>query len=225
MFETLKKEIYLNKLHISITKGINEGKIVPFDEEFYNKMNDVFINCIPVSIHIKYLKPIIQPGRCYDRSLYMFFCFDDALLVRGDNKELELRFGKEHAGHGWIEIGDYVYDPTTLMRYEKDYYYQLYKLNNVQKISKEEYNEINDNYYDEVRSVSIFDFSPNGSKRMDLLVSVPLIKEISEMSGNKQFQNEVASYLEKIEYDSQQIYEESEKEIFKLIKKKTSQLK
>lgn len=219
MFETLKKEIYLNKLQVLTTKGIKEGKIVPFDDEFYNKMSHVYFNCIPISMHIKYLRPTMGPGKCYDRSLYMFFCFDDSLLVRGDIKVLEVKYGKKQAGHGWIEIGDYVYDPTTLMRYEKEYYYQLYKISNVQKTSKEEYNKINNNYYDEVRSVSISDFQPNGKKRMDLLVTIPLIKEISALSGNEQFKNEVEKYLEEIQYDSQKIYEESERKFFKLLRK------
>lgn len=219
MFETLKKEIYLNKLQTLTTKGIKEGKIVPFDDEFYNKMSHVYFNCIPISMHIKYLRPTMGPGKCYDRSLYMFFCFDDSLLVRGDIKVLEVKYGKKQAGHGWIEIGDYVYDPTTLMRYEKEYYYQLYKISNVQKTSKEEYNKINNNYYDEVRSVSISDFQPNGKKRMDLLVTIPLIKEISALSGNEQFKNEVEEYLEEIQYDSQKIYEESERKFFKLLRK------
>lgn len=149
-------------------KGIAEGKIVPFDDGFYNKMSNTFFNCIPISMHIKYLKPIIGPGKCYDRSLFMFFCFDDALLVRGDNKDLELQFGKENAGHGWIEIDDYVYDPSLMMRFDRDLYYKIYSPTNVHKSTKDDYKKVNGSYYDDVKNTTVADFQFGGSKRTDL---------------------------------------------------------
>ena len=79
-------------MQLLLNKGIADKKIIPFDDEFYEKLNHTYISGLPVSIHIKYLKPIVGPSKCYDRSLYMFFCFDDALLVRADNKDLELRY-------------------------------------------------------------------------------------------------------------------------------------
>lgn len=60
-------------------------------------------------------------------SLYMFFCLDNAILVRGDIKSLELQSGPYDAFHGWIELDNYVYDPTALMRFDKDLYYQIYQ--------------------------------------------------------------------------------------------------
>ena len=82
-------------MQLLLKKGISDKKIVPFNEELYKQMSHTYINGIPVSIHIKYLKPIIPPGKCYDRSLYMFFCFDKSILVRGENKDLELKEEKE----------------------------------------------------------------------------------------------------------------------------------
>lgn len=99
MFDNIKKGLYFSKMQLLLKKGVEDGNILPFDEEFYEKMSNTYISCLPVSIHMKYLKPIVGPGKCYDRSLYMFFCFKDAVLVRGDNKDLELRYGKENAGH------------------------------------------------------------------------------------------------------------------------------
>lgn len=105
-------------------------------------MSHTYFNCIPISMHIRYLKPLTPPGKCYDRSLFMFFCFDDALLVRGYNKDLELSYGKKNAGHGWIEIGSYVYDPTLMMRFERDLYYKMYSPTNVHKVTKEDYQKL-----------------------------------------------------------------------------------
>lgn len=159
-------------------------------------------------MHIRYLKPIVPPGKCYDRSLFMFFCFDDALLVRGDNKDLELRFGKESAGHGWIEMGDYVYDSSLMMRFEKDLYYKIYNPTDVYKTTKEEYQKVNGSYYDNVRNTTILDFQPGGSKRTDLCVIIPLIKEIAEYSNDERFKKELNEYLSLILYDENQVYEE-----------------
>ena len=87
MFDNIKKSLYFSKMQLLLNKGVADKKIIPFDDEFYEKLNHTYISGLPVSIHIKYLKPIVGPGKCYDRSLYMFFCFDDAILVRGDNKD------------------------------------------------------------------------------------------------------------------------------------------
>lgn len=157
-------------------------------------------------MHIKYLKPTAPPGKCYDRSLFMFFCFDDALLVRADNKDLELRFGKENAGHGWIEIGNYVYDPSLMMRFEKDLYYKIYSPTDVHKATKEDYKKVNGSYYDDVRNTSIDDFKIGGSKRTDLCVSIPLVRGIAEF--NEQFKKELEEYLTLIQYDEKQVYDE-----------------
>mgnify|MGYP003299039579 CR=1 FL=1 len=130
MFDNIKKELYFFRKEVLFNKGIKEGKIVPFDDCFYEKMSHTYFNCVPISMHIKYLKPLSGPGKCYDRSLFMFFCFDDALLVRADIKNLELLYGKENAGHGWIEIDDYVYDPSSTLRFDKKLYYQIYNPTN-----------------------------------------------------------------------------------------------
>lgn len=208
MFDNIKKVLYFKKMVLLFNKGLVEGKIVTFNEEFYKNMSHTYFNCIPISMHIKYLKPTTPPGKCYDRSLLMFFCFDDALLVRANNKDLELRFGKELAGHGWIEIGNYVYDPSLMMRFEKDLYYKIYRPTDVHKISKEEYIKVNGSYYDEVRNTTLEDFKLGGKKRTDLCVSIPLVLGIAEMSNDENFKRELDEYLTSIQYDEKQVCEE-----------------
>lgn len=204
----IKKELYFLRMQALFNKGIEAGKIVKFDEAFYEKMSHTFFNCIPISMHIRYIKPTTSLGKCYDRSLLMFFCFDEALLVRADNKDLELRFGKEMAGHGWIEIGNYVYDPSLLMRFDRDLYYKIYSPTDIYKATKEDYQKLNGSYYDDIRNISISDFQPGGSKRTDLCVSIPLIREIAKYSSNESFKKELSDYLMLIQYDEKQIYEE-----------------
>lgn len=208
MFDNLKKTLCFSKMQLLFNKGLAEGQIVPFDDEFYNKMSNTFFSCIPIYMHIKYLKPIAPPGKCYDRSLFMFFCFDDALLVCGDVKDLELRFGKENAGHGWIEIGNYVYDPSSTLRFDRDLYYKIYSPTNVSKATKEDYIKVNGSYYDDVKNTTIEDFKLGGSKRTDLCVTIPLVRGIAEYSSDENFKKELEEYLTIIEYDEKQIYEE-----------------
>lgn len=208
MLDKLKRDLYFYKMNILYNKGLSEGKIIPFDEEFYQSMSNTFFSCIPISMHIRYLKPTAPPGKCYDRSLFMFFCFDDALLVRADQKDLELRFGKNHAGHGWIEIGDYVYDPSLMMKFDRDLYYKIYMPTNIYKITKDDYIKINGSYYDEIKNTKIEDFQIGGSKRIDLCSMIPTVRGIAEYSSDDNFKRELDEYLTLIQYDEKQIYNE-----------------
>lgn len=220
MLDSLKKKLYFSKLKLLYSKGIAEGKIVPFDEDFYRSMSNTYFASIPVSMHIKYLRPKTGPGKCYDRSLYMFFCFDDALLVRGDKLNLELMYGKENAGHGWIEIGDYVYDPTMLMRFDRDFYYKMFSPTNVSKATKDDYVSVNEDFYNDIRSTTISDFQPGGSKRLELCTTIPLIQGIADMSSDENFKKELDEYLSLIKYDGEAIYRDLVSECDSFVKQK-----
>lgn len=139
-----------------------------------------------------------------------FFGFDDAILVRGDNKDLELLYGKDNARHGWIEIGDYVYDPSTKKKYDKTLYYEMYKPYNVSKESKEEYCSYPENQkiYDDIQTTIIDDYRPNGRKRIELAVIIPVIKELAELLKNQEFINDLNEYLIQIQYDEEEVYTE-----------------
>ncbi len=213
---------YLKKLKRLYLKGMLLNKIKPFDDNFYNKLNNTYINCLPVSMHIKYLKPTIPPGKCFDRSLYMFLCLEDSLLVRGDSKYLELTYGKEYSRHGWVELDNYVYDPSLLLKIEKKLYYDMYGIKNVIKYNKEEYckEEVNKRFYNKIKNTKIEDFKRGGNKRLELGMIIPLIYGIAENSNNKEFINEVNSYLKQIEYNEEEIYDEIDKEFEKNISQK-----
>ena len=99
-------------------------------------MSNTIIACFPVSFYIKHSNHMFAQGTCYDRSLYMFLALDDAILVRGNNKDLEYNYGKGDEGHGWVEVGNYVYDPSLMVKFDKDTYYALYRCSNVSKIDK-----------------------------------------------------------------------------------------
>lgn len=210
MFDTLRKILYFKKLDILWYRGVKEKRIVPFDEGFYEKMSRTYFGCLPVSMNIKYLKSITSPGKCFDRSLMMFCCFDNALLVNADIKSLELNGGKDNAWHYWIEIGDYVYDPTIRQRIDKDLYYEMYQPTNVSKCTKEEYckDEVGRELYDDITKTTIDDYLPNGKKRYELMAIIPLVVGIAEMTGNVEFMTELNEWLSLIQYDTKAIKEE-----------------
>ena len=223
MFDNIKKGLYFSKMQLLFKKGLEDGSIEPFDDLLYENMKHTFISCLPVSIHMKYLRPIIGPGRCYDRSLYMFFCFPNAVLVRGDNKDLELKYGKENAGHGWIEMDGYCYDPTLLLRFKKETYYEIYKPYNVIKTTTDEYKSCDSSkqFYEDIVNTDLSDFQPNGRKRADLCVVIPLVQGIAEMGTNEDFKRDLNEYLVSIQYDEKQVYKEMKTVFQKCLREET----
>ena len=217
----IKKKLFFLKLDKEIYKGLQNGTIKEFDDELYSELNKTIISTVPVDIHIKYLKPTLPPGKCYERSLYMFFALDNSILVRGDLKDLEYEYGKENAGHGWIEMNGYVYDPTSRLRFEKDVYYKLFQPSNVEKYNHEEYvnsSAENRNYYERIKSTTRDTFRENGSERMSLAMTIPLLIGIAEHS--EEFSEALKVYLKEINYDEAEIFGEIEDEYDRLLHEK-----
>ena len=215
--DMIKKDLKeIKKMKNLIKKGLKKGKISLFDDKFYEQLSHTYINGLPVSIHIKYLKPETSPGGCYERSLFMFLCFDNALLVRGDNRNLEILYGPDEAGHGWIEIDNYVYDPSLLMKFDKELYYKIFSPKNIIKCTKEEYckNDINKCFYEYVKNTKIEDYQPGGNKRHSLNCIVPLVKYAAKNSNNDQFIIDLNNWLNIIQYDEYQVTNELNKKIY-----------
>lgn len=145
----------------------------------------------------------------------MFLCFENAVLVRGNNKALELKYGKDRAGHGWIEIDNYCYDPSLSLKFKKE----IYKPYNVSKTTIDEYKKINKQLYEDIVNAKLIDFQPNGKKRTDLCTMIPVIQEISEMIKDTDFKKELNEYLKLINYDEKQICEDMNIAIQKCLNK------
>lgn len=208
MLQEMMKKLALNRIKILFKKGLLDEKITPFDEQFYERLSHTYISCLPVSMRIKYLNELSGLGKCYDRSLYMFYALDDAVLVRGNVIDLELLYGKDEAGHGWIEIGDYVYDPSYRLKFEKDAYYKMFKPTGVHKYTREEYFSSDDSvrFYDSCVSNDINDFKVNGSRRYQLITFIPLLSATAELLKNEQLTKDLDDWLSMIDYDEEKIY-------------------
>lgn len=206
----LKKKLYFMKSSILFDKAFREGKITTFDDGIFEKMNGTFIDCLPVSFYIKYSDYLFATGTCYQRSLYMFLALNDAILVRGDNKGLEYTYGEGHQGHGWIELGDYVYDPSTMLRFEKSVYYSLYGCHNTIKIDKQTYMSQYKDFIGSTITEDVSEFRARGKRRLDADLVVIQLKSLSLMLDNEQFTKDFNNYLSLIDYDEDQVHEEKQ---------------
>lgn len=224
MLREIITSLHLYKIEALFQKGIEDGRIVSFDDEFYNLLKETYISGLPVSIHIKHLKPKVSPGKCYERSLYMFLSLKDSILVRGDVKDLEYRFGKEKAGHGWIEIGNYVYDPSHLKRFDKDLYYEMYKPTKIKKCTHKEYMKRNKEFYNNIINTTLDDFRSNTQKRLDLITIIPVIEATAKLPGNTELLKDLNEFLKAVEYNEKEIFEELNRQVTQLIKQENHSL-
>lgn len=222
MFDDFKKKLYFAKFRILWAKAVQEKTITEFDDEIYDKMKNTIIACFPVSFYIKHSKNMFPLGTCYDRSLYMFLALDDAILVRGKNKDLEYNYGKGHEGHGWVEIGDYVYDPSLMLKFKKEVYYSLYSPTDVSKCDKVTYVSEHKEFIDSVVCTDFDEYKPGGKRRLDLGILVFQIQTLVSMLNDESLKKDLNEYLESIEYDADQIQRERNKAIEELFNSEES---
>ena len=199
----LKEKMYQARMEMLLKKGIKNGDISPFDISLYKQLENVYINGLTMSMYIKYLRPIIPPGKCFERSLYMFLSLENSILVRGDVLDLEYKYGKTNSRHGWIEIDNYVYDPSLLLKFKKDIYYEIYKPSNVIKCTKEEYlsNKEGKIQYNLIKNTKLNDYLPDGKRRFEVEATIPVISEIAKLSNNKELREDLYNYKKLIKYN------------------------
>ena len=215
----LKQKLYLYKINKLLEKGTTKGLIRPFDEELYNELNKTIFCNIPVDIDIKYLKPSVSPGRCYDRSLGMFFAMPNSYLVRGNLKYFKIFGDEEEPNHGWVERDGLVYDPTWRLIFDKNYYYKMFNVEEVVRANHEEFCNVskeNEELFIKVKSTTRESLKENGPDRYMLPVSVPLLRGIAE--ANEPFKKELELYLEEINYDGEAIMKAMSDEMFEKMK-------
>ena len=212
----LKEKLYFNRINALFNAGIKNGLIIPFNDDFYKELNKTIVNTIPVGLDIKYLRPKISPGKCYDRSLKMFLAMDDSILVRGSLEYFRVQGDTEGENHGWVERYGYVYDPTFKCIIDKDYYYKIFKVRDEYKCNHEEYCNLcdsNRDYYIKVKSTTRESLKKDGSDRYQLAMTIPLLLGIA--NNNEEFRNELATYLKEINYDEEDIQKSIDDEINK----------
>lgn len=220
MNDIMKKKIYFAKMKLLYRKYSYEGKITSFDDEIFELMKGTIVACLPVYLYIKYSKYLFARGTCHDRSLYMFLALDDAFWVHGDNKDLEYLYGKEGACHSWIERGDYVYDPSLMLRFDKDVYYKLYCPCEIIKTDKDTYVKEHSSFIFDNSTRNFDDFRPGGIRRHQLGILIEFTKNIAKYSQNEDFIKELNEYLETVLYVKDENLEDAWKLLFPGMKNK-----
>ena len=160
MLKELYKILYFKRCELLFYNGLKNGDILPFEDDLYDRLSRIYFNGYPLSIQIKYLKPMKAPGNCEDRSWFITMGFENALWVSGDNKDLKLTCGKDGAWHFWVEYNDWVYDPTLLYKFKKELYYKMFQPENIvyriPKIYKKH------EWYQDIINTKIEDLKPGG---------------------------------------------------------------
>ena len=219
MFNELRKKLYFDKLEVMYQIGLRDGLIVPIEEEIYEQMNSTIIATLPVGFRIKHGNKMFALGTCYERSLYMFLALgDDAVLVRGNNKDLALNYGRGHEGHGWVEVGDYVYDPSVGYRYDKEYYYKLFKCSKVFKTPKQKYVLEHSDFIKKYVTTDLNEFRPGGKRRLELGIIIFQIQESARLTNDEALLKDLNEFLESVEYDPVQIRNQRNAEIEEMMK-------
>ena len=135
----------------------------------------------------------------------MFLAQPSSILVRGNIKTLEYKYGNEKSRHGWIEIDDYVYDQTSLYKYKKDLYYKIYEPTDITKITTEDYIKENKEEYHKTKK-ALEDYLPDGDNRIDLYYLITILEEIVLLTNE-----EIENYFKLIKYNKETFEEEIEK--------------
>lgn len=122
-------------------KGVKKGLIQDFPPELIEESKKHYYCGNPLYV---FLHEGLSLGKCYDRSYALTMCFDKCNLVRGALTE----YGKAKRnpddpdfGHGWVEDDKYVYDTTFLKRFDKKFYYKLFKVRVDTVVSSDELNK------------------------------------------------------------------------------------
>ena len=126
-----------------LLNGYRNQQITSYDDQFIQKLEQYNIIGESVWSIISDFKPKDDDkfGHCFERSYLMFLCNHDAVWVYGKNQNLAIKYGKQNSTHAWVEIGDFVYDPTSVQRYPRKMYYEMLKISHVKKMTHEKYHE------------------------------------------------------------------------------------
>jgi len=111
--------------------GFRHNKIFPYPDELFDRLRPYNFGGFPASIAL--FNNEMCNGHCYDRAMLMQLPFEDAVVVHADIESLRITYGKEEAGHAFVETKDFgggktwVIDTSIGLIFDKDYYYKMEK--------------------------------------------------------------------------------------------------
>ena len=171
--------------------GVENGLVQPYEDELIKRLRTVYYGGVPAAILLFVDK--LCNGYCYDRSMLITMGMDDFLLVNGDIKSLELKYGKESANHSWAESNGWVYDTSLGFKIEKNLYY---------KMEQPKINKINtkESCYDYFEYKEIINSNIEHDKYV-LPMIIPIIERVvPECLFSEYLKNELELFKERINY-------------------------
>lgn len=155
-----------------------------------NVRRNIIYSVMPAIIYIKYERPTALPGNCMERAYLLSTAIEDSVVVYGEQSEIGMHF--------WIENGSTCYDPTSLMEYDKDVYYDVNGIKRVDVISRDELESLEFIQYCRKRKIEDFDTDP--AYFQDLNFLFPYIQDDLKYRAMPDIKKEIDDYLERIGY-------------------------
>ncbi len=174
--------------NIIYNNAISTNRIRPFSEEVDNGLRNIIYSVMPAIIYIKYERPTAPPGNCMERAYLLSTAIDDSVVVFGKQSEIGMHF--------WVEKDNICYDPTSLMEYDKDIYYDVTGIKSVEVISREELEDLGFVQY--CRKRKIEDFGKDPVYFQDLNFLLPYIQGGLKYRAMPEYKKEIDDYLERI---------------------------
>ena len=106
-----------------MVNALQEGKILPYEEELISKLRNLTYRGFPLSI-ILFCKEFCR-GECFSMSMNLSRAMEHFTLVHGDVNFIVL--DEKDPNHSWVEKDGFVYDTTDGFRWDKDLYYELFQ--------------------------------------------------------------------------------------------------
>ena len=126
-----------NKLRLCKNHYTKKGKIKKFDDEFYAQFDNMFYIGIPIYYYLEKM----SMGRCFDASAVLALALGgEAKVCRGVLRNAALLDDKKFV-HGWVEVGDTVYDTTWKIIADKKTYYKTFGAKASSKTPQKEFFE------------------------------------------------------------------------------------
>jgi len=122
VFSAMLVEIARTNFNYEYNKAFDCSKFRHFDDEFLSQFDGMYYNGYPIWYYLEYM----SMGKCYDASAILALAIGESSNVaRGELSNLNSIYG-EKFGHGWVEVGNTVYDTTWKIIADKKTYYRVY---------------------------------------------------------------------------------------------------
>lgn len=176
--------------NIILNTAIQNNKIRPFSDSIDNNLREVIYAVLPAIIYIKYERPTSPPGNCLERAYLLSEAVPNSCVVSAKFENI--------GEHFWVESGNICYDPTSLLEYDKDVYYDINNIKKTKIISRSELDSLGFIQYCRRRKISDFSTDPTYYSDLDAILSF-IFKSV-KYRAMPEYKQEIDNYLERLGY-------------------------